>query len=439
MKKLVSLLLAALMLVSCMSFASADEPIVLRFWHHAGSGGMYNAISAAVTNFNATVGAEKGIVIEESYIGSYTDLYSKTMLAVQSKEAPDIAVISNAWVPFALDDGFLYNMKDLAARDNFDMSNILDCFWEIGGNQNGDFHTIPYCRSTPVVYYNKDLTDAAGINWDDENHLVRIEEVLQLGEFCKKYDANGNQSHWGFCSVNDFTYLSAAYIYQLGSSYMAPAGTGAPISQTDGTLLRVLSDWRNWIDQGLYCSYESTDASNTNQAMVLAGTLGGYPASCSGLAKMIKKCDEAGVNLGIAYFPTYDENNHVALIGGGNVGIIKDGTETEETINASWEFIKFLMADAQVATVHLETGYIPVTKSAVNDPSIQAKWSEDPRWEIAYDQAMKYGKCQETPVNTVGSDYLNVVVDTVSVLIQENAITPEQAVQSIIDESADLW
>ena len=97
------------------------------------------------------------------------------------------------------------------------------------------------------------------------------------------------------------------------------------------------------------------------------------------------------------------------------------------------------MADAQVATVHLETGYIPVTKSAVNDPSIQAKWSEDPRWEIAYDQAMKYGKCQETPVNTVGSDYLNVVVDTVSVLIQENAITPEQAVQSIIDESADLW
>ena len=70
MKKLVALLLATLMMASMFSFASADEPIVITFWHHAGSGGIYNAISAAVTNFNATVGAEKGIVIEESYIGS---------------------------------------------------------------------------------------------------------------------------------------------------------------------------------------------------------------------------------------------------------------------------------------------------------------------------------------------------------------------------------
>jgi ABC-type glycerol-3-phosphate transport system substrate-binding protein len=176
-----------------------------------------------------------------------------------------------------------------------------------------------------------------------------------------------------------------------------------------------------------------------NQQLLLSGNLAAYPNSCSGMGNLSKKAVEAGLNLGVAFYPTYDVENHVTMIGGCNVSIIKDGTETEETINASWEFIKFLMADAQVATVHLETGYIPVTKSAVNDPSIKAKWTEDPRWEIAYDQAMKYGKCQETPVNTVGSDYLNVVVDTVSVLIQENAITPEEAVQSIIDESADLW
>ena len=40
MKKLVALLLATLMMVSCFSFATAEEPIELLFWHHAGSGGI---------------------------------------------------------------------------------------------------------------------------------------------------------------------------------------------------------------------------------------------------------------------------------------------------------------------------------------------------------------------------------------------------------------
>ena len=39
MKKLVALLLATLMMASMFSFASADEPITITFWHHAGSGG----------------------------------------------------------------------------------------------------------------------------------------------------------------------------------------------------------------------------------------------------------------------------------------------------------------------------------------------------------------------------------------------------------------
>jgi len=439
MKKLVALLLATLMLASCMSFASADEPIVLQFWHHAGSGGIYNAVSAAVANFNATVGAEKGIVVEEVYIGAYADLFAKTQLAVQAGEAPDVAVVSNAYVPFALSDDFLIDMAPYAARDGVDLNNILDCFMEIGGNQNGEFHSIPYCRSTPVIYYNKALVAEAGLNWEDEGHMVPIEEVLQLGEYCKAYDANGNQIRWGYSSVNDFTYLSAAHIYQMGSSYMSAEGEGAPISQTDGALLKVLSDWRGWIDEGLYRSYESTDASNVNIQLVLSGNLAAYPASCSGLTKMMKKCDEAGIDLGIAYFPTYDVNNHVALIGGGNVAMIEDSTTTEETKNASWEFVKFLLADEQVATVHLETGYFPVTKSAVNDPRIVELWSNDHRYAVAYEQALSYGKCQETPVSSVFTEYLNIVVDAVSVLIQEGATTPEEAVQLIIDESADLW
>ena len=439
MKKLVALLLATLMMVSMFSFASADEPITLQFWHHAGSGGIYNAISAAVNNFNSTVGAEKGIVVEEQYIGAYVDLFAKIQLSVQAGEAPDVAIMANTYVAYGLDEEFLYNMNELAARDGFDTSNILDCFMEIAGNTDGDLYSVPYGRSTPVIFYNKDLVAKAGLNWEDEGYMVRMEELVQLGEAVKEFDANGNQITWGYCLVNDFGYLAAAHIYQLGSSYLAAEGEGAPISQEDGILLKVLADWRQFVDDGIFRAYEATDAGSINQQMLLSGNLAAYPNSCSGMGNLSKKANEAGLNLGVAFYPTYDVNNHVTMIGGCNVSIIKDGTETEESINASWEFIKFLMEDEQVATVHMETGYFPVTKSVLNYQPLADLWANDPRWKVCYDQALLYGKCQETPYHPMAQDYTQICWDNVSLLIQEGSIDAQTAVDNITRDSADIW
>lgn len=439
MKKLVALLLATLMMVSCMSFASADEPIEITFWHHAGSGGIYNAISAATENFNNTVGAEKGIHVTEQYIGGYVDLFAKIQLSVQSGEAPDVAIMANTYVAYGLDEEFLYNMNELAARDGFDTSNILDCFMEIAGNTDGDLYSLPYGRSTPVIFYNKDLVAAAGLNWEDEGYMVTIDELKILGESVKQFDANGNQTHWGYSCVNDFGYLAAAHIYQLGSSYLAAEGEGAPISQTDGMLLKVLKDWRQFVDDGIYRTFEATDAGSVNQQLLLSGNLAAYPNSCSGMGNLNKKAIEAGLNLGVAFYPTYDVNNHVTMIGGCNVSIIKDGTETEESINASWEFMKFLMEDEQVARVHTETGYFPVTKSVINYQPIADLWASDPRWKVCYDQALRYGKCQETPYHPMAQDYTQICWDNISLLIQEGSITAEEAVANIIADSADIW
>ena len=75
MKKLVSILLVLVLALACSASAFADgDPITLKFWHHRGSGAQYECGSHhAVNGFNETVGAEKGIVVEESYIGGYVD------------------------------------------------------------------------------------------------------------------------------------------------------------------------------------------------------------------------------------------------------------------------------------------------------------------------------------------------------------------------------
>ncbi len=48
--------------------------------------------------FNSTVGAEKGIKVEETYIGGYDDLTAKIQLSVQAGEQPQIAITANTWL-----------------------------------------------------------------------------------------------------------------------------------------------------------------------------------------------------------------------------------------------------------------------------------------------------------------------------------------------------
>src|SRR4029453_16082852 len=58
---------------------------------------------------------------------------------------------------------------------------------------------------------------------------------------------------------------------------------------------------------------------------------------------------------------------------------------------AAWEFVKFLSAPEQQATLTVRTrgGYLPIRRSAVQDPALQQMWQQDPRTRVAYDQLLQ--------------------------------------------------
>ena len=83
MKKFVSLLLAAVLLLSlCLTGCNRNNspldpknPVVLNMWHNYG-GDMQTTMDYLIDQFNVTVGKEKGIVIDVTTISSvsYTHL-----------------------------------------------------------------------------------------------------------------------------------------------------------------------------------------------------------------------------------------------------------------------------------------------------------------------------------------------------------------------------
>ena len=434
-KKLVSMALAAVLALGSAGAAMADaENLTINFWHTRGSGASYEGLTESVETFNSTIGAEKGITVVETFIGGYTDIMTKTQLAIQSGEQPQVVVASNTNTPALIEDGLLVDMAPYAAASGFDTANILDPFMQIYGNTDGEFHSAPYIRSTPLFYYNKSMADAKGLSI---SYKPTIDEMV---EFCKAmYEpgTDGSDVVYGLEILSDFGYFQAANIQQLGSSFIADDGASAPCLE-DGTMLKVLSDWKSWVDEGWCRSFDSTNAGDTMLQLFYQNRLGGFFYSSAGMRSITTNCAEAGIELGVAYYPTYDAANPVSEIGGGQIAIVA-GDNTEEQIAASWDFVEFLLTDDQITLTSKSTGYLPTTKSVADCEAMQAFWAENPLFKVAYDQLEETGTCQEKPYVPFIQDFTQCCSDAVSLLIQEGSITPEEALQQIIDTSSVLF
>src|SRR5260370_15622707 len=70
------------------------------------------------------------------------------------------------------------------------------------------------------------------------------------------------------------------------------------------------------------------------------------------------------------------------LFSGTNLAIMKSTPEKQQ---AAWDFIKWLTETKQSAYWTVQTNYLPVRKSAVNDPSLQDYIAKTPRFKVALD------------------------------------------------------
>lgn len=429
MKKRISLVLALMMLLSLCSFARAEqEPLHIEFWHTRGSGANYEVLKNSVDTFNATIGKEKGIFVEEVFQGSYADIVPKLEMASQSDDMPAVGVTSGVRASILLDDGLLADMAPYAAKTGFDFSVFFDSLLDVPGNENGEIRSLPYVRSTPVFYYNKTMADAKG--------LKAPETVAELEAFAKAlhtYDPATGDGCWGFELLNDTTYLQGSFLWQLGQPLVGEGGTAPCL---EGSLLRLFTDWTRWIDEGWCRPFDSTGAQNTMTEMFNQGKLACFVASCGSLSNVYKYSTEAGIELGVSYYPTYDIDNRAVSIGGGNI-ILMAGN-SEEVTSAGWEFIQFLMSDEMVAAEAIGSGYLPTTKTVETNETMAKFWEENPLFKVAYDQ-LAWGHCEETPMFLDRTEFKTNVSNVTSQLIQERNITPEQAIEQIKSISAHLF
>ncbi|WP_265446731.1 ABC transporter substrate-binding protein [Flexivirga meconopsidis] len=313
--------------------------------------------------------ANPGLKVKLTDAGKdYEEVAQKFNAALAGGSLPDVVVASDVtWFNFALnnrfaDVGALFEQNGLSTSDYVD-GLYADYLYE------NKHYAIPYARSTVVFYYNKDVFKKAGLpdrspeSWDEFTQWApKLQSAIGGGKSALILDDGANYLDWTFQAI--------AWSYGGGySKEWTPTFTDA------GTLKagQVLQDWAK--KKYVKTSADSASDFSAGLGAVLlesTGNLGGF--------KDVK------FDLGVGFVPA---PNGVKCCPTGGAGVaIPSGISAERQKNAA-KFVEFLTNAKNTATFTQATGYMPVRKSALQEPSEAAYLKQNPNFKVAVDQLPK--------------------------------------------------
>jgi sn-glycerol 3-phosphate transport system substrate-binding protein len=376
-------LLAAASLVAVsllgISIAAAQSPTEIAFWH-AMSGHNGEVVTALVADFNAS---QSDVHVTEQGKGGYDDTLNATIQAMGQGEGPNMAQIFDLGTPLAIDSGFFKPVEDILPADELaalkaDIMPPLVNYFTVGGK----LWSLPWNNSTPVLYYNKDMFTAAGL---DPNTPPATWQELEAD--CEKIKA-----------ANVAPYCISAQIYgwyfeqwmALQGQELANNGNGRDARATETNLTSdaakaIMTFWKDINDKG-YWTYTGKlhDNQGANQIFI-AKQAAIIIESTGALGTFTNGAESSGFQLGTGFFPTNgDVERQGVIIGGASLWV--SAANTDEQNAAVVKFLTWLEAPEQMARWHQETGYMPDTLGSQEVLTSQGYFEQNPNKKTAIDQ-----------------------------------------------------
>ena len=214
------LVLAITLLLSLCGCGAADGKTHLTFqiWDVAQRDSM-QAVCDAYT-------AKNPDVVIEVQVTSWNEYWTKLEAAAESNTMPDIFWMHTNQILYYSDFGMLADVTDLYADE--DPNYYQNHFSEISiGNaqgSNGRMYGVPKDKDNIFLVYNKEMFDAAGVAYPDENWTW---DDLTAAS-AQIYDKTGK---YGFMAYNDDQMGYWSFVYQAGGCILTEDKTKAGFDQ----------------------------------------------------------------------------------------------------------------------------------------------------------------------------------------------------------------
>ena len=174
--------------------ASNALAVDLEFYFPVAVGGKAADTIQALTD--EYVAANSGVNIDAVYAGSYKDTVTKALTASRGGKPPQLSVILSVDMFTLIDEGVIMPFDSLikTEEDKAWLGSFYPAFME-NSQTGGKTYGIPFQRSTPVLYWNKEAFAEAGL--DPETPPANWQETIDMGTKLVKKDDDGNVSRWG--------------------------------------------------------------------------------------------------------------------------------------------------------------------------------------------------------------------------------------------------
>ena len=368
------------------STPGAAAPVAVEFWH-SNSGLLGEAMAELVARFNATVGTEKGIVVQEIYQGKAADVATKLRAGLQANRAqdlPDLAQLDATGVMDVRDSAMMVPVQLLVESDPDFSLDELQPGTVLSMTYKGKLIGMPFNASTILLYYNKDAFRKAGL--DPQRPPRTLAELAEYTGKLVTYASDGKTVvQYGFAGVPT-TYELVSWIgQQHGVSYLTDKSNGHDgnptkvVFDSEGTLATFLDEWRK-----VYASGGLGNLTSDVRQQFVAGKTAMFATSTSSLATVIDSVGDR-FELGVGYFPMVNsESTGGVNIGGGAIFAFENRNDPGK--KASWEFLKYLMGAESQLFWHQKTGYFPVNLGTYGLPEFTEHIVKNPLFKVAIDQ-----------------------------------------------------
>lgn len=349
-------------------------------WWHAMSGANNEVVDTLAKEFNESQDAYK---ITPVFKGTYPETLNAGIAAFRAKQPPAIIQVFDVGTGVMMGaEGAVMPVADVleAGGYNFDKSNYLPGIVAYYSKPDGTMLSFPYNSSSPILYYNKDIFEKAGLDVDSPPETWQ--DVFAAARTIKESGAAecGYTSTWltwihleNFAAWNNVAY---------GTNENGLAGTDVELKLNEPLYVQHFQDIADLAKDGVFRYGGRTSEA---KQLFLSGECGILTESSGGLGDIVK----SGMNYGIGQLP-YDANAEGApqntIPGGASLWVF--GGKSDEEYKGIAEFFNFLSQTEIQSRLHQVSGYLPVTMDAYKATKDSGFYEENPGRETPILQMM---------------------------------------------------
>jgi sn-glycerol 3-phosphate transport system substrate-binding protein len=367
--------LAAIAAITLVSPAQAATEIM---WWHAMSGELGKQVEKLAADFNASQSEYRMV---PSYKGNYTETVTAAIFAFRSRSQPAIVQVNEiATATMMAAKGAIYPVFELMRDQSepFSPGAYLPAVTGYYADVAGNMLSFPFNVSTPILYYNKDLFRAVGL--DPEAAPKTWPEV---GAAAKRLRAAGSvcglTTSWpSWINVENF---SAFHNLPISTKANGFGGLDAQLVFNNPLMVRHIARLAEWQATKVF------DYSGRGQAAeprFQKGECAIFIGS-SGTRADIKANSKFEVGYGMMpYWPDAQGAPQNSIIGGATLWVLRDRPRAEYSGVA--KFFAYLSKPEIQAAWHQNTGYLPITRAAFDLTRAQGFYDRNPAAAIGIEQ-----------------------------------------------------